>query len=483
MSGIVLIVDDQLSVRETLEVLLAPEGYKLAFAANGVEALALAHELKPDVILLDVMMPVMDGFEVCRRMRADPVLEQVPIVMVTALDDQDSRLRGLGVGADDFVSKPFDRAELRARVKTIVRLNRYRRLLAERSRFEWVIQQSSEGYLMVDDADQILYANTQARLYLNLPTDTSLPLASKFLGLARSKYHCEPAEAWATWPAESAVPVPRYLLLPETQATRAFWLQVDVLDMSAVAPQTHKLIRLRDVTAQMTSRRDMWEFHAAISHKLRTPLVIALNSLELQAKHMANLQPEEAEQLSGMLLNSLERLRGAIGDILQYLSAPVLAQSGEGFALSRLDKVVKEICAYVGIKSVTVALPDELRQAALGISERPLELSLWEILENALKFHPNHNPQVTVEIGAAAPERVILRVRDDGLTLSPAQLARVWTPYYQGEKDFTGQAAGMGLGLPTVAALVWSAGGSCRMYNREDGPGVVVELTLPTATV
>lgn len=482
MSGIVLIVDDQLSVRETLEALLAPEGYELAFAANGVEALALAQELKPDVILLDVMMPVMDGFEVCRRLRADPLLGQVPIVMVTALDDQDSRLRGLGVGADDFVSKPFDRAELRARVKTIVRLNRYRRLLAERSRFEWVIQQSSEGYLMVDDADQLLYANTQARLYLNLPTDVSVPLAGKFLELARSRYHCEPAEAWAAWPADSAVPVPRYLLLPETQATRAFWLQVDVLDMSAVAPQTHKLIRLRDITAQMISRRDMWEFHAAISHKLRTPLVIALNSLELQAKHMADLQPEEAQQLSGMLLSSLERLRGAIGDILQYLSAPVLAQSGEGFMLSRLDKVVKEICAYVGIKSVTVVVPDELRQVVLGISERPLELSLWEILENALKFHPHRNPQVSVEIAAAAPERVSLRVRDDGLTLSPAQLARVWTPYYQGEKDFTGQAAGMGLGLPMVAALVWSVGGTCRMYNRDDGPGVVVELTLPTAT-
>jgi len=76
---------------------------------------------------------------------------------------------------------------------------------------------------------------------------------------------------------------------------------------------------------------------------------------------------------------------------------------------------------------------------------------------------------------------VNLRVGDDGLTLSPEQLARAWSPYYQGEKYFTGQATGMGLGLSMVATLVWGAGGACRIYNRSDGPGVAVELDLPIA--
>jgi diguanylate cyclase (GGDEF)-like protein len=80
-------------------------------------------------MLLDVMMPDMDGFEVCTRLRANPRLAELPVVMVTALDDRESRLRGLEVGADDFMSKPFDRAELRARIRTITRLNRYRRLV------------------------------------------------------------------------------------------------------------------------------------------------------------------------------------------------------------------------------------------------------------------------------------------------------------------------------------------------------------------
>lgn len=129
----ILVVDDQLSAREVLRGLLTAHGYKLAFAGSGEEALVKAAELIPDLILLDVMMPDMDGFEVCRRLRADPHLAEVPVIMVTALDDQESCLLGLDVGADDFISKPFNQLELQARVRTITRLNRYRRLLLERT--------------------------------------------------------------------------------------------------------------------------------------------------------------------------------------------------------------------------------------------------------------------------------------------------------------------------------------------------------------
>ncbi len=125
----ILIVDDELVSRYTVEVLLSTEGYKLEFAKNGEEGLKKAIELSPDLMLLDVMMPGMDGFEVCQRLRADHRLAELPVVMVTALDDRESRLRGIESGADDFMSKPYDRAELRARIRTITRLNRYRRLV------------------------------------------------------------------------------------------------------------------------------------------------------------------------------------------------------------------------------------------------------------------------------------------------------------------------------------------------------------------
>jgi len=128
----ILIVDDDPAIRIILEALLLSEGYDLVFAENGREALEKAAELTPDLILLDVMMPDMDGFEVCRCLRGDRHLAEVPVIVVTALDDRDSRLEGIEAGADDFVTKPFDRHELRLRVRTITRLNRYRSLLEER---------------------------------------------------------------------------------------------------------------------------------------------------------------------------------------------------------------------------------------------------------------------------------------------------------------------------------------------------------------
>jgi len=130
--SIILIVDDEPTARETLTAMLDGENYQLELATNGFEAVEIAERIKPDLILLDVMMPAMDGFEVCRRIRSAPQLAEVPIIILTALDDRDSLMAGIESGADDFLTKPVNRQELIARVRTITRLNRYRTLMEQR---------------------------------------------------------------------------------------------------------------------------------------------------------------------------------------------------------------------------------------------------------------------------------------------------------------------------------------------------------------
>jgi putative two-component system response regulator len=136
MPSTILIVDDDPAGRHTLEAILEGQGYHLEMAENGLQALEKAERFLPDVILLDVMMPGMDGFEVCQRIRNTPVLAEIPIIMLTALDDRKSLLDGLESGADDYISKPYDRHELRARLIGITRLNRYRKLLDDRINLE-----------------------------------------------------------------------------------------------------------------------------------------------------------------------------------------------------------------------------------------------------------------------------------------------------------------------------------------------------------
>jgi CheY-like chemotaxis protein len=116
----ILIVDDEIVSRYTIEALLESEGYTLVFAENGIQGLEKAEAMKPDLILLDVMMPGMNGFEVCRRLRANPRLSKLPVVMVTAWDDPTARHRCLEIGANEVICKPFNRAVLIEHVQNLI---------------------------------------------------------------------------------------------------------------------------------------------------------------------------------------------------------------------------------------------------------------------------------------------------------------------------------------------------------------------------
>lgn len=155
----VLIIDDLVSSREVLYDMLVGEGYELLMADGGAAGLSMARLFTPDLILLDMMMPDIDGLTVCRELRADPQMAQVPVVFVTALDDREARLAGIAAGCDDFVSKPFDRIELRLRVRTIVGLNRYRLLHEEQVRYERLFTLSPNGLLIVDHLGTVRLAN------------------------------------------------------------------------------------------------------------------------------------------------------------------------------------------------------------------------------------------------------------------------------------------------------------------------------------
>ncbi len=122
MTARILVVDDIRTNIKVLEAKLTSEYYEVITAASGPEALEAAAAQKPDLILLDVMMPGMDGFEVCRRLKADPETAHVPVIMVTALGDPEDRVQGLSAGADDFLTKPVDDTAMFARVRSLLRV-------------------------------------------------------------------------------------------------------------------------------------------------------------------------------------------------------------------------------------------------------------------------------------------------------------------------------------------------------------------------
>ena len=130
----ILVVDDEERDLRLMEALLLPLGYEVILARDGEQALRKAQESAPDVILLDVMMPRLNGFEVARRLKKDEETKIIPVVMVTALKDVEDRVKALEAGADDFLSKPVDKTELKARVQSLVRIKAYH--MAERELLE-----------------------------------------------------------------------------------------------------------------------------------------------------------------------------------------------------------------------------------------------------------------------------------------------------------------------------------------------------------
>ena len=121
---LILIVEDEPPQAEILRYNLGKEGYQVRLAENGEEGLQLAQEEGPDLIILDWMMPEMSGIEVCRALRSDKTLKNVPIIMLTARGEEPDRIKGLNTGADDYVVKPFSPAELIARVRALLRRSR-----------------------------------------------------------------------------------------------------------------------------------------------------------------------------------------------------------------------------------------------------------------------------------------------------------------------------------------------------------------------
>lgn len=147
MSARVLVVDDiEVNVR-LLEAKLLSEYYDVLTASNGPQALEIARRESPDIVLLDVMMPGMDGLEVCKRLKTDPATRHIPVVMVTALSDVADRLKGLEVGADDFLTKPVNDVALFARVRSLIRL--------KRTLDEWLLREEINGRLAALPGDVV----------------------------------------------------------------------------------------------------------------------------------------------------------------------------------------------------------------------------------------------------------------------------------------------------------------------------------------
>lgn len=157
----ILVVDDAPTNTKLLRLILGDAGYRVLDAYSGAEALEILHRDRPDAMLLDVRMPGMTGYEVCRKIREDPEFASLPVIMVTSLSLAEERIRGIEAGATDFISKPFNKKELLARVRSSLVMAKYGK--------SGIIQQLPGAVLITDPAWKILALSPLATVLLGIP--------------------------------------------------------------------------------------------------------------------------------------------------------------------------------------------------------------------------------------------------------------------------------------------------------------------------
>jgi two-component system, cell cycle response regulator len=473
-SSVVLVLTADQAVRESLQDTLGMEDFSLTFAENLSEAVGYLSRIVPLIIVIDQNFAGNNSEEVFYRLRSYHHLTEIPILLLSENDDGAIRLKARAAGVEDFLIKPIDGLELQTRLKLLAQLSRHRALLHDAERQRWMFEHSYSGMLKLDKDGMISYANETARRMLNLPEAYH---NLNFMQQVESLYEPHPQALWQNWLQN---PLLCYLTLPETEHARAQWLVVDSID-TPEGIEFHRRVRLRDVTEKMLNYQDMRKFHTTVAHKLRTPISIMVSNLSVLKSQIDKIPPEEIRDYVGGMIGGADRLVREVRDILTYIDAPLSLNVGEPVALAALTELIVITANTLDIQDINISIPQEYRSIRLALTETALELIVEELLENAKKFHPRRTPAVEFSVAQDSPGFLTLRFVDDGLTLSPEQLSWAWLPYFQGEKDFSGETPGMGLGLPLVATLVWQSGGTVHMNNRSDGqPGVVVSLTIPT---
>lgn len=456
----VLVVDDNPSAQELVRKLLKGDGYRVICIDNGPDALLASRDL-PDVVLLDLMMPDMDGFEVCRRIRADPITALVPIILLTALDDRESRLRGLEAGADDFLSKPFDFAELRARLRTITRLNRYRCLYEGRARFEAAIANAPEAIVLAELDGTIIHRNAAFTKLL----DPDVPELENFFAYLpsacslrlRSQLH-QPDQRGRESPLHFAR---RQKTVVEITHGIVPWQGRGIVQYHLRDLTEHKSLETQLLQAQRIEL--LGQLAGSIVHDMNNILHVidcSVSVLEMEPNH-------DREQHFNNIHTGINRGAALLAQLLQFTrgSDGILKLANPVAAVAEVASLVRESFG----RTIGVEFAFEQNLPSIQLDPTQMHQVVMNLCVNARDAMPQGG-RIEIAIarrtvdeaaarlagpGAIPGDFVTVAVRDHGSGIPTENLPRLFDPFFTTKPE----GKGTGLGLATVSRLVRRHGG------------------------
>jgi PAS domain S-box-containing protein len=493
---IVLLVDDNPTNLEVLYQTLDGEGYRLLAARGGEAALAIIHEANPTLILLDIMMPGMDGFQVCERLKSNPATADIAVIFLSALGDTDTKVKGFELGAVDYISKPFQAAEIVARVATHIKIQRLERQLSHRNieleqEITRILATMQEGVFGVDLNAYITYANRaaahlsgweqnelvgQAALTGHLraadgsPRSTqSAPYDQVFREGRRIELECE--TIWRKDQTYFRASLNCTPVLENGQVRGAVIVFRDItqrLQAELELQETRmELQKQRQRLAHIERLSTMGEMAAGFAHEVNQPLTAIANYASV-SRRLAEKESIDREKLSSALEKmQTQALRAS--EVIQRLRSFV-RKPKTGRDMRDPNAVVEEVIQLAEVDSRYNKVPIHFTPGVEGMSvcidDVQIQQVLLNLVRNAMEAMGTtvyRDEGVKISTGSPVPQVVRFSVVDHGEGLADDAEDRLFHPFYTTKDD------GMGIGLSVCASIMQDHGGEIGFRRNENG--------------
>lgn len=497
---VVLNIDDNEIGRYAKSRMLKAAGFDVLEGATGAEALQMTFVHRPDLVLLDVRLPDIDGFEVCRRLKLDPRMRHIPVLQVSATYvGMEHRIQGLEIGADAYLTAPMEQPVLLATIRSLLRARDaerkasesefyHREMIASLPQLVWTCREDGSCDYVSPQWLEFTGRSPGEDLgdgwmEMVLPEDRERVEGAWMTSVAQrtpfeAEYRIRGADGGYRWFTARGRPI-----ADDTgRVTRWFGTCTDIDELKQVqhdlAAAKEKAERATAVAEEASLAKD--HFMAVLSHELRTPLTPVLVTVALLL-HDPALDPETRRSLE-VIRRNVELEARLIDDLLD------LTRISRGKIA--LEKQRVDMCQVIH-RALGVCMPDiEARGLELRVdegSEAPywieadpgrLEQVFWNLLKNAIKFTPRGGSirvRCWAEEGSAAAE-----VSDSGRGMDPQDLERLFNAFEQAENSITRQYGGLGLGLTISRNLLELHGGTieARSLGQDQGASFIVRLPL-----
>ena len=492
----ILIVDDDATAVHALHHALASTGAQIAFAADAEQALRLARELLPDVVLLDIQMPDVDGFEVCARLRLVPELTQIPIVFVTRHSDVALEARALELGATDFIAKPYSPAVLRARVGNVLRLQAQADAALRAEREHWqqvghdrvadIVSSASDAIVSADAHGNVVLINEAACQMFMVDARAAIgqPLAQLLDTAPQAAGPRDPAFETFRW---NGVRAAHRMVVRLSQNGEPFPVEVSVSSLGEGDERlTTVILRdLRERERAEAAERDRLAAEAVsqaktlmlsyMAHEIGNPLNAIVGFGQLMEDDLEAVLPAEQRMRLSYVMNASRHLQNLMSDVLDLhgFEAGRFACSTDALdVINSVRDALQAVSASAALALVTLCFEPPAGQLTIAGDATRLRQCLVNLLGNAIKYNVR-NGRVVVTTRSSG-ERVLIDVRDSGPGMTSEQLTHLFEPFNR-----LGRAGeGSGLGLALTRQLVVSMGGQITVSS-EIGQGSCFTLDLP----